>query len=336
MAASPKDSPIHRAPEQTLSSAHITAVNNCLYAIENVIKTFLSLEISDIRCLPVFNFVRVAYSVVILLKIYFAASGPDSELGKALNKENMRVEHYLESLLEKFRLTAAEDKSRPAAKFLVVLAMLRTWFHKQGKHENHKIAAAKRRSASEIGGPSPGHTNSSGGTPRQSHSLPPLPKLPQTSTNTPLHLLSEAAASDTTRNANTGAPYTLFNSIPGLRQRPQPIFSESPSSDHSMTMGPPNLPASSNNNDPNAEGNADMPGVATSAFPAQPWGAEASTMPPNYYGMNSANLFSGFEVDAAILAGVPDGYEGNAGIVVQEPWFTDMFQGPLDPNMFQF
>ncbi len=45
----------------------------------------------------------------------------------------MKVEHHLDRLLsEQFRATRPpRDRSRPAAKFLVVLVMIRSWFHKQ-------------------------------------------------------------------------------------------------------------------------------------------------------------------------------------------------------------
>ncbi|KAI0482664.1 hypothetical protein GGR56DRAFT_663474 [Xylariaceae sp. FL0804] len=116
-----------------LTAAHIGALSACLTAIDGIFESFLCMDVEVIRCLPIFNFVRVAYAVVVLIKMYFSASSPNSDLGKVINKDNMKVAEYLDRLLDKFRNTAASDKSRPAGKFLVVLVMLRGWFFKQGQ-----------------------------------------------------------------------------------------------------------------------------------------------------------------------------------------------------------
>lgn len=123
-----------------LTPAYTNALAACLTAIDGIFDTFFAMDPSSIRCLPVFNFVRVAYATVVLIRIYFAASSPGSELGKVIDKDSMKVDQHLENLLEKFRLTAAEDKSRPASKFLVVLVMIRSWFHKISKGELNQTA----------------------------------------------------------------------------------------------------------------------------------------------------------------------------------------------------
>ncbi|RDW73985.1 hypothetical protein BP5796_07427 [Coleophoma crateriformis] len=115
----------------SLTSAHISALSVCLTSIDGIFDTFLQLDIEVIRCLPIAHFVRVAYAVVILIKMYFAAATPNSELGKVINKDNMKVERYLDGLVETFRAAASNERSRPAAKFLMVLLMLKTWFHRQ-------------------------------------------------------------------------------------------------------------------------------------------------------------------------------------------------------------
>lgn len=121
--------------DASLTPAHINALSACLTAIDGIFDVFFGMDVGTLRCIPVFNFVRVAYATVVLIKLYFAASSPSSELGKVINKDNMKVEQHLDTLLEKFRATAADDKSRPAAKFLVVLVMIRSWFQKQGNSQ---------------------------------------------------------------------------------------------------------------------------------------------------------------------------------------------------------
>ncbi|EMR71965.1 putative fungal specific transcription protein [Eutypa lata UCREL1] len=188
------DDPIPGLSE-SLTAAHIGALSSCLTAIDGIFETFLSMDVRSIRCLPVFNFVRVAYAVVVLIKMYFSASSPDSELGKVINKDNMKVDEYLDRLLDKFRGVAEGDKSRPAAKFQLVLAMLRGWFQKQGtqlqqqKPEGNGTTAPKAENT-----PTPGSQQQQ----QQQQQPPPQQQQHQRQTesdfaNTPLQLLSEIA-----------------------------------------------------------------------------------------------------------------------------------------------
>lgn len=119
------------AEQVSLTTAHISALSVCLTAIDGIFDSFLKLDVETVRCLPVINFVRIAYAVVVLIKMYFAAAIPNSELGKVIDKDNMKVEYYLDGLVEIFKSSAAEEKSRPSGKFLMVLIMLKTWFHRQ-------------------------------------------------------------------------------------------------------------------------------------------------------------------------------------------------------------
>ncbi|OIW34429.1 hypothetical protein CONLIGDRAFT_626432 [Coniochaeta ligniaria NRRL 30616] len=191
------------ASDVPLTPAHINALSACLTAIDGVIEVFLSMEVSSIRCLPVFNFVRVAYAVVVLIKMYFAASSPKSELGKVINKDNMKVEQHLDNLLEKFGLTAASDKSRPASKFLVVLVMLRSWFQKQKVNEASdkpaQPAGTDYRTPNTNDSPLMKQSLSQDQTPHQQ------PDYSATA-NTPLQLLSEIATKDSNGTGSSTGP----------------------------------------------------------------------------------------------------------------------------------
>ncbi|KAI1122508.1 hypothetical protein F5Y10DRAFT_72395 [Nemania abortiva] len=208
----------------SLTSAHISALSSCLTAIDGIFETFLSLDISTIRCLPIFNFVRVAYAVVVLIKIYFSASSPTGELGKVIEKENMKVSEYIDRLLEKFRETAASDKSRPAGKFLMVLVMVRGWFHKQGQSQSQgrpqgdqNIDPTLKSSQAPQNNPTANppqfrdngsltHTSND----QQHRYQPPQNTKPSeyNQANTPLQLLSEIATGNgpSRNNQNSGPP----------------------------------------------------------------------------------------------------------------------------------
>ncbi len=171
------------------------------------------MDVNDIRCLPVFNFVRVAYAVVILIKMYFAASSTKSELGKVIDKDNMKVEQHVEHLLDKFRATAADDRSRPAAKFMVVLAMLRSWFQKQ-KQSGGPGNAATPAPGNGKDTPTPYTTREATKSPYPPRKDDPPSRSPTATTaaeyftstaNTPLQVLSEIAANDSVAGVGTGS-----------------------------------------------------------------------------------------------------------------------------------
>ena len=121
----PADNPI------SLTTAHISALSTCLSAIDGILDTFLKFDIETIRSLPVAHFVHVAYAVVVLIKMFLAAATPNSELGKVIKKEDMKVEQHLDGLVNKFKASSADEKSCPSAKVLMVLIMLKTWFDRQ-------------------------------------------------------------------------------------------------------------------------------------------------------------------------------------------------------------
>ena len=136
---------------QVLTSAHISALTTCLKSIHGMFDTILKMTPEDIRNIPVFYFVRVSYAGVLLMKMYFAATSPDSELGKVMPSDDMRVEHYLGKLRE--RLQHSGGKCRLARSFSLVLVVFQTWFERQkdGKGGlSQEMANSKRVEAQPV------------------------------------------------------------------------------------------------------------------------------------------------------------------------------------------
>ena len=322
-----------------VSSAHVKALSACLKAIDGVFQTFLSFDVPDTRCLPVYAFVRVAYSIVILLKMYFSASSSSSEMGKVINKESMRVNYYIDALIHKFRVAATDDKCRPAAKFLVVLAMLRSWFLKQGA-----AAAAAATPDHQKPGPSPATSD------RASPRVPASQQQPPKTANTPLQLLSEVA---TGRDSTPARP--LFQPVPGLRHHQQQSFfptsnspTDTPPHQHQhqhqqqqhLSLGAQQgLPAmtSSDSGASNATMNFD-PDLTAAMAPAMPSSWISTPGGGGPADLNMSGPGGGFDFDGA-AAFVPQGegvYEDGARLVMNEPWFMDVFHGMSGPSNWPF
>ncbi|KAL2065008.1 hypothetical protein VTL71DRAFT_4148 [Oculimacula yallundae] len=181
--------------QMTLTGFHIAALSICLKSIDGIFGNFLEFDVDVIRCLPVASFVRVAYAVVVLIKMYFAAATPGSHFGKVIDKDNMKVEQYLDGLVDLFRRSAKDEKSRPSAKFLMVLLMLKTWFHRQREekgstsNDTGPSAAAPDPSLEAV------NHSANGQRPQSSYSP----------SNTPLQLLSEVATGNSGGQSRSGS-----------------------------------------------------------------------------------------------------------------------------------
>ncbi|CAG9938427.1 unnamed protein product [Clonostachys rosea f. rosea IK726] len=321
---------------EPLSAAHINAISSCLSAINGIFTTFLSLDVVSVRCLPVYNFVRVAYALVILLKMYFTSSNPTSDLGKVVNKENLRVGYYMDLLIDKFRATAADDRSRPASKFLVVLAMLKSWFIKQGKLEAKNNPQGGDGAGSTKSPSWPEGDGSAGNkqllpfhrqNPQQQQQEPPR-------VNTPLQLLSEVATG-TGANKPSGSARFLLGSF---RNQPQPFFYEannnnntntpsSSASDGSPAINPTTGPQQTSQPQQQPPFFAASSAAAASSEPA--W---MSNLPTNI----DMGLADGTGLDFTNLGLTPEFQLSSEDL--QEPWISDLFQGFQDAGggMFPF
>jgi RalA-binding protein 1 len=296
-----------------LSPAHISAVSTCLTSIKDMLNTFLAMDVFSVRCLPVFNFVRVAYAVVMLIKLYFSAAS--SELGQVVDKEDMEVGKYLDGLLDKFRATAADDRCRPAAKFLVVLVMLRSWFYRQAESESKETKSASQSSSINQ---TPSQQQQPPKTVNNSSSQP----SDRTSTaNTPLQLLSEVATGAGSRNRESSAsrPPMVSWGANMPQPHPQPFFHDTPDNTSSTASSMPyhNEPFSAD--------------LAAAMAPVMP------TLPPATDGMGGynpgdvhdfVNLIPGWDLEGLGMGMGSQGmWEDGMRIFLEEPWFNTMFQG---------
>lgn len=320
-----------------LTPAYTNALAACLTAIDGIFDTFFSMDPASIRCLPVFNFVRVAYATVVLIRIYFAASTPNSELGKVIDKDSMKVDQHLENLLKKFRYTAADDKSRPASKFLVVLVMIRSWFHMISKGELKQTARiADAANAAE--GTSPFATpdaaaRTSGDRPTPGSATTPghADYTAQSSNSNPLQLLSEAATTNqaATNNPQASRPrggngpmagngwYNPTGSFPAESSSGQAKASSGGGSDGSMPPPPPPYQHSQ---------------VASNALPWLNFGQE----------FDYSNLGDGFtQAWDTTIQGLNDGNGGlqdfnGLTLMANDPLFGQMMGDLPGSDLFQF
>lgn len=127
--------PRQKAQPEVLTTAHVGALTTCLTSIHGMFDSFLTLEAQKVQSLPIFHFARLVRASVLLTRMYFAATTPDSELGKVLLSDHLKVEQYLRGLIDLLRTAARDGKCDPAYKASIVLAMMQVQFErsKEGK-----------------------------------------------------------------------------------------------------------------------------------------------------------------------------------------------------------
>ncbi|POS84930.1 hypothetical protein EPUL_004992 [Erysiphe pulchra] len=173
-----------------ISSARVTAFSTCLVSIDGVLGTFLDLSVESVRLIPTADYGWIAYAIAVLLKLYFTAATPNSELGEVINKESMKVEYYLDRLVDKLRASSGEEVHRTSAKFLEMTVMMRNWFH---SHAHRHRRSSHRRATSE-------NQFSEWSKEKVTHTTSPLSNKKRanySSGNTMLQLLSEVATGNT-------------------------------------------------------------------------------------------------------------------------------------------
>ena len=127
--------PHQKSPPEVLTTAHVGALTTCLTSVHGIFDIFLAFEAAEVRNLPIFHFARLARASVVLIRMYFAAITSDSELGKVISSDHMKVEHYLRGLIDLLRDAVRGGKCEPARKLSIVLAMMQQQFErsKEGK-----------------------------------------------------------------------------------------------------------------------------------------------------------------------------------------------------------
>jgi hypothetical protein len=119
-------------PESTQKAQNLTPMQRnglatCIISAHNVFDIFLGYDAETIASLPVFNFVRVAYAAVVLIKIHIRASRPDSDCSSIIDKRDLNTESYLQRLVESLQRLEPGNQGMGSL-FFFVLQMLQMWF----------------------------------------------------------------------------------------------------------------------------------------------------------------------------------------------------------------
>ena len=122
---------VQSEPRPRLLPAYIEAIATCLSSSHGLLDAFLHTEPVSLQTVPIINFVRMMYGIVILLLLSVSARDPGSEIGKVVEAQSLRVDQYLNATREHLLAVVALNDNRIARTFLMVLTNVESWYGAQ-------------------------------------------------------------------------------------------------------------------------------------------------------------------------------------------------------------
>ncbi|KAJ5109649.1 Transcription factor [Penicillium argentinense] len=178
----------------------IDALTTSISSIHQAFDIIMNVDPERLTCLPTVTLARTSYPFVSLVKIYSLLTAPDTRIGQVIDMQSLKLEYYLDRVIEHYRKAASLDGGRAAAKFGNILTMLRNWFAK--KKENGP--ALREIFGAETPADSPADAR------KMNHGA------------TPLQLLSEVASSGASGEPNC-PPSTSFSHRPSQSYTPSTL-----------------------------------------------------------------------------------------------------------------
>ncbi|CZR59172.1 uncharacterized protein PAC_09064 [Phialocephala subalpina] len=134
--ALPKVISIHTDPRA--SNSYIDAISVSISSAQSLLDILLKMELEALRALPVYNYVRMSYALITLIKLYISSKSPESKIGAVLDPASLKVGLYLKSTIDKLIKAVGPKECRAPFTFLGMLMRLHGWFKSQEKEQFFK------------------------------------------------------------------------------------------------------------------------------------------------------------------------------------------------------
>ncbi|KAH7321607.1 hypothetical protein BKA65DRAFT_85175 [Rhexocercosporidium sp. MPI-PUGE-AT-0058] len=109
----------------------IEATANLISSAQSMLDIILGMDVDVLRYLPIYNFVRMSYSVVILIKLYISSKSPTSKIGTVLDCEHLKVGIYLKALIDLLVAAVGPMECRAPYTFWGMLMRFYGWYKSQ-------------------------------------------------------------------------------------------------------------------------------------------------------------------------------------------------------------
>lgn len=217
-----------------VTPAHIDSLTICLSSIHSAFDAFLSMDVKVLRALPTLFFVRNSYAAVALIKMYSAVSAKGSKFGSIFSTADLKVEQYLDRLINRLTKTAEGGASRVAHKFSFIFGMLKNWHLKRVETggNSKKGSGIRQLTTSYKDAPEQDprtfnfNTDNNGNNDNSPHVVMQQNNNAQNQQRSGLQMLSDAAMVKNPRDPNAGMPHMQQNwSGPPMGQMQPPYGS---------------------------------------------------------------------------------------------------------------
>lgn len=208
--------PIEGPPEpDNITPAHIEALSTCIHSAHAAFEAFLTMDIKMIRALPTLFFVRNSYAAVALIKLYSAVSAKGSKFASIFKTKDLRVEYYLDRLIEVLARACEDGMSRVANKFSLIFNMLKSW-HMKRTEPSHNGSNPDSRQRTPAGR----------GNPQTMYkSVAPQPEFPNLGWNSPTRAVMDQRAA--ARQQPRSGLQMLSEAAMGPAPPPPPVMAQS-------------------------------------------------------------------------------------------------------------
>jgi hypothetical protein len=122
--------------EDSAAAPQIDAITVCIASSQAMFDVLLNMDTETLRALPVFNYSRMTYAAAILTKLYISSRTPHSQIGPLFDRESLKLDFYLKSLILRLNEAAGPMEFRSPFTFLGLLLRLYSWFRKQESHDD--------------------------------------------------------------------------------------------------------------------------------------------------------------------------------------------------------
>ncbi|KPM43980.1 hypothetical protein AK830_g2648 [Neonectria ditissima] len=118
--------PLAKKPPSTGQMKGTGAVTQCAVSAQHLISSFLDLSVEVLRSVPVITYTRMAYAVIVLVKVYVSGQAQSGRDGAVLDHEWM-PKQFLVRIIEKVNLAAGPQRLDIPVAFHCILSNLDRW-----------------------------------------------------------------------------------------------------------------------------------------------------------------------------------------------------------------
>ena len=132
----------------SLAPPFIDAIATIIDSAHSLLDALLAMGPEALRAVPIVNFVRASYAIMILIKLFNSTSSPRSGIGQLIDRDSLKISLYLDRLIMHMMAVAGPGKCRGASKFLAMFVKIQAWF--RGKSESAYAKGDNRKQVEPI------------------------------------------------------------------------------------------------------------------------------------------------------------------------------------------